>query len=182
MNHRRAHDPRVVRSQERLRAALLSLTLERGWDDVSVQDVCARAGVGRSTFYVHFADREDLLLAAFRSDHIVPRRTLLREPFAFVQPLVAHVDEHRSLYRALVGTSCEPRVNERFRHVVAELVEAELSARARPSLQRTAATRYLAGAVCETLTFWLGQRERPAAREIERLLTQFSLPVVERLQ
>lgn len=177
-----ARDPRVMRSQARLRDALLALTLERGWDEVSVQQVCERAGVGRSTFYVHFADREDLLLGAFRSDHIVPRRLAPREPLAFVQPLVAHVDQHRALYGRLVGSSCEPAVHRRFTQVVADMVEADLAACTAASLPRTAATRYLTGAFCETLTFWLAQRTGPTAIEIERMLKQFSTPVFERLQ
>src|SRR6185437_2006254 len=58
-------DRRVERTQRALREALIRLVLERGWDDVSVQDVCARANVGRSTFYLHFADKEELLVSGF---------------------------------------------------------------------------------------------------------------------
>src|SRR5262249_477652 len=51
-------DRRVVRTRQTLRAALIALLYERGWDAISVQDICGRAGVGRSTFYTHFADKE----------------------------------------------------------------------------------------------------------------------------
>ena len=54
-------DPRAVKTRLALRAALVSLIIERGWDAVAIRDVCQRAGVGRSTFYTHFADREELL-------------------------------------------------------------------------------------------------------------------------
>jgi AcrR family transcriptional regulator len=182
MSDRTSHrDPRLVRTHERLREALLSLTLEYGWDGVSVQQVCERAGVGRSTFYVHFADREDLLLATFRSDHIVSHRTTAREPLAFVQPLVEHVGEHRGLYGMLVGTSCERAVTRRFGEVVSDMIEGDLSTHAAASSRRTAAVRYLTGAFCETLTFWLEQQSGPSAAELEGMLKQFSMPVFERL-
>lgn len=182
MTYRTSHrDPRLVRTQERLRDALLALTLEHGWDGVSIKQVCERAGVGRSTFYVHFADREDLLLAAFRKDHIAPPGAMARDPLAFVQPLVEHVGAHRALYGVLVGTSCERAVNRRFTEVVAEMIEAALKTYAAASSQRTAALRYLTGAFCETLTYWLEQRNGPSAAELEGMLRQFSKPVFERL-
>ena len=58
-------DRRVRRTRRALRDALLELTLERGWDEVNVLDVCERADVARSTFYTHFADKEELLLSGF---------------------------------------------------------------------------------------------------------------------
>lgn len=64
---RKAVDQRVRRTQSALRAALLELIGERGWDEVTVQAVCDRARVGRSTFYAHYADKEELLLSGFDS-------------------------------------------------------------------------------------------------------------------
>lgn len=175
-------DPRVARSQDLLRDALLSLTLERGWDGVSVQQICRRAGVGRSTFYVHFADREDLLLGAFQPEHIARRLPHRNAPLAFVRPLVEHVGQHRPLYNVLVGTSCERAVRRRFLQVLSDMVEADLASRAAASVQRTTAVRFLTGAYFETLTFWLGGPNPAPASEIERMLRQFSAPVIERLR
>jgi len=174
-------DPRTARSHARLRDALLELTLEHGWDGVSVQQVCARAGVGRSTFYSHFADREELLLAAFRREHIVPRRARRSEPLAFVGPLIEHVADQRALYNALRGSSCEAAVNLRFSEVVAELLDADLAAYTTSGVPRTAAVRYLTGAFCETLTYWLKQRDAGSGDEVERILKQFSRPVFDRV-
>lgn len=65
----RTPDRRVQRTRRQLREALITLILERGWDAVSVRDVCEKADVGRSTFYVHFADKENLLLSGFDDLH-----------------------------------------------------------------------------------------------------------------
>jgi AcrR family transcriptional regulator len=37
--------------------------LEKPIDEVTVQEVLDRASVGRSTFYLHFRDKNDLLLS-----------------------------------------------------------------------------------------------------------------------
>jgi AcrR family transcriptional regulator len=42
-----------------------SLILEKGYEHVTVQDICDRADVGRPTFYEHLRDKEELLLSGF---------------------------------------------------------------------------------------------------------------------
>ena len=58
-------DRRVERTRQSLQTALSELILEKGYEKVTVQDVIDRANVGRSTFYAHFEDKEQLLLSGF---------------------------------------------------------------------------------------------------------------------
>ena len=58
-----SENERIRRTHERLGMALLELILERPIDKVTVQQVLDRAKVGRSTFYLHFRDKNDLLLS-----------------------------------------------------------------------------------------------------------------------
>ena len=55
-------DRRVRKTRKALRDALVELTLEKGYAAVTVGDIADRADVGRTTFYAHFTDKEDLLL------------------------------------------------------------------------------------------------------------------------
>lgn len=57
-------DRRVRRTTGALHRALFELISERGYDRISVQDIIDRADVGRSTFYSHFRDKDDLLLSS----------------------------------------------------------------------------------------------------------------------
>lgn len=63
-NESQKADRRVQKTQQSLRNALIALILEKHYDTISVQDIIERANVGRSTFYLHFRDKEDL----FRGD------------------------------------------------------------------------------------------------------------------
>lgn len=55
----------VAKSQRgRLLAAMTEAIAERGYTATPVADVIMRAGVSRKTFYVHFHDRRDCLIAA----------------------------------------------------------------------------------------------------------------------
>jgi AcrR family transcriptional regulator len=59
---RKRIDRRINRTKRLLRAALLELILEKGFDMVTVEDITDRADLGRATFYLHYKDKEDLLL------------------------------------------------------------------------------------------------------------------------
>ncbi|WP_291378775.1 helix-turn-helix domain-containing protein, partial [Demequina sp.] len=57
-------DVRVERTRRRLQEALFSLARERGLENVAVSDIAERAGVNRSTFYQHYADKDTVLADA----------------------------------------------------------------------------------------------------------------------
>src|SRR5262245_48859402 len=55
------HDRRTRKTRQQLRSALLALLKEKHYEEISVQDIIERADVARSTFYMHYADKDDLL-------------------------------------------------------------------------------------------------------------------------
>ena len=54
-------DRRISKSKRALREALIALLEERGFDAITVNDLCERADLTRGTFYNHFSDKENLL-------------------------------------------------------------------------------------------------------------------------
>jgi len=63
-------DPRVLRTRHLLENAFESLIGEKGFQAITVQDIAARAGVNRATFYAHFDDKYDLLDHGIRQGFI----------------------------------------------------------------------------------------------------------------
>lgn len=53
---------RARRSRDDLAWALVALMHDRAYDDITVQDICERANVGRSTFYAHFQDKDEMFV------------------------------------------------------------------------------------------------------------------------
>ena len=60
---RKRMDARVRRTRDALGDALVALMQEKPFDTITVQDVLDRAKVGRSTFYAHYSDKDDLLMS-----------------------------------------------------------------------------------------------------------------------
>ena len=60
-------DRRITRSKKALRGALISLIEEKGFESLTVGDLCARADLNRGTFYNHYQDKDELL-ASFENE------------------------------------------------------------------------------------------------------------------
>ncbi len=178
----RKPDVRSQRSRQRVFQALVALILERGWDKVSVRDVCARAGVGRSTFYLHFADKEEALIGGLDlvRDAMKGRgRGTPERPFGFVRELIDHADGSRRMFRAVIGKRTGLAVQRRFREVVRELVLEELPAHGVPAARREETARFLAGALVELLTWWIDQRGPRSASDVEAIFAALARPVLD---
>jgi AcrR family transcriptional regulator len=90
---------RVRRARERLLEAVLVAAGERGYEQISVQDVIEQAGASRATFYKHFDDKEDCFAQAYH-------------------------DAAHWLFRRLTGSARrEPTWREGLRAGMAELLE-----------------------------------------------------------
>ena len=127
-------DRRITKSKRALRAALIGLMEERGLDAVSVNDRCARADLNRGTFYNHFRDKEDLLVAledevmadldrfqAQMQDLTV--RELMgyrvrKQPLPFLVELFDYLREQGDFLHAVLGPGGDVRFGPRLRDAV----------------------------------------------------------------
>lgn len=159
----------------------MALILERPIDEVTVQDVLDRASVGRSTFYLHFRDKDDLLLSQLEMflETMSTALSLSKEASHRVVPvaeLFAHIGNQNKLFRALADSG---RLNDFFdlaQGYFARGIEQRLKESKRlPSLrlsklpQRELAARSsaLAGSLLSLLRWWLdrGAKESPRAMD-----------------
>jgi AcrR family transcriptional regulator len=188
-------DRRVQRTHKLLREALLELILESGYEALSVQDIIDRANVGRATFYAHFDNKEDLLVSGFEA-----LRASLRERqvgalssaddvdvrmFAFSYDMLAHVDEHRHLFRAMTGKRSGVAVQNVLRKLVIDLVRDDLRAMLARSAADSAVTdpavtdaavEFIVGGLFGMLKWWLGGKARVSVQEVNASFRRFAIP------
>jgi AcrR family transcriptional regulator len=173
---RRRPDLRVRRTCERLGSALVALIQEKPINDVTVQDVLDRASVGRSTFYLHYRDKDDLLLSQLEMflEMMSTALSVRKEKSNRVAPVTemfAHIGNENKIYRMLAESG---HLHEFFdlaegyfsRGIQQRLLE---SGRVKNVPQRELAARAaaLAGSLLSLLRWWLdrGEKETPAAMD-----------------
>lgn len=54
-------DLRVIKTKNLIKGAFIELVEEKGYNHVSVKDICNKALINRNTFYLHYYDKVDLL-------------------------------------------------------------------------------------------------------------------------
>ena len=185
----RSTDRRVQRTRRALRDALLSLLPERGWDDVSVQDICERADVGRSTFYGHFRDKDDLLLSGFEIlhaelDQAMAKAGTEREPNVsdIAQALFRHAEANRRVFRAMWGARSGEIVLRTARKFlkgrIREEVGTMLPGTGNPAVFE-AVVEFKANALLSLLSWWLDVESTLSAEELHKLFVTLTRPGVE---
>lgn len=166
-------DRRVLKTRLALRQAFLELLPEKGWDELSVQDICDRANVGRSTFYIHFQNKEELLSKGLNDLREGLQHYASSMPgsesmaFPFVRGLIEHMFEQKRIFRSIVGRRSGHVVQMRFRELMLQLVGDSLEKTVPAGWERDAATHYIAGALFELLS-WSVDDDTRTAEEIER--------------
>src|SRR6266550_3459672 len=124
-------DRRVARSRRALKEGLTDLILERGYEAVTVQDVIDRADVGRSTFYAHFLDKDDLLMAILADLEMpAPDHTAWTpdDPaFGWTLELFRHFGSGRRLFKAVAGSQSGALARRETTRRLEDLAGAELS-------------------------------------------------------
>lgn len=181
----RRPDRRVRRTQEALREALVSLTLEQGYEATTVQDIVDRADVGRSTFYAHFTDKDELLLRGLEHLHDTldaPDGTHYPSLFASSRALYAHAGEERRLYRAIFGRlgggPLPARIEgELFARVCAEFGRLAPGA---DEATRTMAARVTVSGFLGLLRGWLDEDDAASSDAVSDAFLALVLPGVAR--
>ena len=60
-------DRRVRRTQKALGDALITLALEKEYDEITIQEITDRADIGYRTFFRHYSDKDELLMDVLSS-------------------------------------------------------------------------------------------------------------------
>ncbi|UPU87200.1 TetR/AcrR family transcriptional regulator [Demequina sp. TMPB413] len=167
-------DARIVRTRRRLQEALLSLARERGLEHVAISDITERAGVNRSTFYQHYADKDTVLADAL--DRIAGEAGArleipLLQASGPPEPLVAflaHIDEYADVYRSVFSGTGSGVVLARLRARVRDALDVALLAAQRVAPMVAPAdvvAAGVAGSIVGVIGAWLEIEDRPGPRE-----------------
>ena len=177
-------DRRRVRTRRSLEDALMSLVLQKNYEKISVQDIAGQANVGRATFYLHYRNKDDLLLKSLKTmfddlvEHIgpVPKRAT-PDDAAPVKLLIEHVAQNRDRYRFLVTSAGNANMMRRVRNYVAAHFERRLKLIAPKPVQLplNIASAYLAGALISLLVWWIEQEKPHTPAEIEGIFRRMAL-------
>ena len=181
-----ATDRRIERTRQALLGAFIALIFEgRRYDRIRIADVIARAGVGRSTFYEHYPNKEALLAETIRLPFAPLAAAVDADaPAAALAGALTHFRQNRVHGRAVFAGATGRRVAR----ILADMIEERLRARARargvvaPAPIRTGAITLAEGQLA-AIAAWLGEgaaNVEPLAATLHRIAQAVAAELCDR--
>lgn len=184
-------DRRISKSKRALREALIALLEERGFDAITVNDLCERADLTRGTFYNHFSDKENLL--AVLEDEVMADIGALQgrmhditladmlayrvagRPLPLLVELFDYLREQSAFLHAVLGPGGDARFAPRLREAICEnLVQNILHEKYRdnptPFVEYYVA--FYAAAYLGIITCWIERGTPESSEDMARIATR----------
>jgi AcrR family transcriptional regulator len=155
-------DRRTQKTKKYLAEALKELILEKGYEEITIQDIIDRANVGRSTFYSHYESKEQLLVGNINFQQALIE-TPINDPENYpmgvnLAYLFNHTKEHLHLTKAMSGSKSIDILGNHFTDICAVQIYTYLKqqpqGRANPQMTRYKAEA-AAGGIVRMLLSWL---------------------------
>jgi len=167
-DHERKIDRRILRTRKLLWEALIALIQEKDYSEITIQDIADRANVNRVTFYLHYRDKQDLLVKSVEvifAELAAKTTPLTGEAFRLDVPpegmtlVYRYIAENARFYRIILGENGIPFVVDRFRKYLASLTIQRFRMVAAPGSQARVSlevvSEYAAGSIVGLITWWL---------------------------
>lgn len=190
MRGKNRKDRRIQKTQNSLRGALVSLISEKSYDSIAVKEILDRANVGRSTFYMHFRDKDDLLLSGIH-DMLEPFPASTQNPgkdqdriLWFSLPVFEHHYRHAHAWGDRIGARGRAILHERLRKVLADVItdamRERIRVRRKPARPMPAdlLAAYIASTFVVVLNWWLDKKMFLPPKEINDLFRRLVLPTL----
>lgn len=178
-------DRRITRSKKALRGALITLMEEKGFDSITVNDLCSAADLNRGTFYNHFRDKEHLLesfedevmrdLVAIQAQmesidikEVVAAR-FTKRPLPFLVDLFDYLSKQGAFLHAVLGPGGDIRFGPRLRDsVCAHLIQSVLHEQYRndPTAFVDYYLAFYASAYLGVITHWIETGMKESSEEM----------------
>jgi AcrR family transcriptional regulator len=152
--------------------------LDKGYGSTTVSDITERADVGRSTFYAHYADKEDLLQQSLQGLRHYLNDASLATPerdgpshvaLSFSLPMFEHSFEQRRLFRAVLSKPQDAPVQHHLQVMLVDLVAERLGPPEQAaSPDRMLQSRFIVGAFLGVLFDWLSDPEPATPQSMDR--------------
>ncbi|PSL42696.1 TetR family transcriptional regulator [Chitinophaga niastensis] len=155
-------DRRIQKTKKALTEALIDLILEKSYEKVTIQDIIDKANVGRSTFYIHYESKEQLLLDGHNNLNVKLFFDELDDAkgseISF-DNLFVHIAENQQLAKAMLGKKGGNMMTEFFKNNVALKIKKKFGRQFDKSKKEQKLLTFLAdaagAAVISFLVSWL---------------------------
>lgn len=181
-------DRRIQRTRALLHRSLMDLLGENGYDSISIQAITDHANLARATFYLHYTDKDELLIECMEElvDQFIQRISMipveswaLRDGAPLVQ-VFEYAEEQAQLYRIIMSSKVGMDVSRRLHTLIASNTKRVLESQiiekgVVPLLDLDFICNYFAGSLLSLVFWWLENDMPYSAETLANMVRQISL-------
>ena len=175
------NDRRSQRTRQALGDALIELMMERGYDSISIRDIIKRADAGRSTFYAHYANKEELFvsqldrLIELLSRHIPQEHSPENQYFPSLG-LFQHIKQQWKLYKILSWGSGVDVLTKHLQKSMTENIEQRLLADGQTyEVPIPVIANFLSGSFLSLVKWWLDNKMIYSPEQMDEMFQKLAL-------
>jgi AcrR family transcriptional regulator len=182
-------DRRVQRTRQLLQEALFALILEKGYEVITVQDLIDHANVGRSTFYSHFLDKDDLFQSGFEVLRQQLEQRLIAQPvgeqslWTISLVLFQHAQHYHRVYKASVGKQAGELMHTHLHQLLAPLMrepmQLQLVGKKAALVPPEVLAHHVVSSLLALLTWWLDHDLPYSAEQVNEMYRQLTQPAID---
>ena len=181
----RKDDRRIQKTRKALRDALHSLVLDRGYDDLSVQDITDKANLGRATFYLHYREKDELLEDLLRefSQNFTQRHgsKISFSDRKVVQSMFEYAEDYYDFYRIMTigkgGVIGMRKMQTIIRETCAQYLDTlEAASCGTFTVPRAFLDNFVASSLMSTIFLWLEQEMPYSPAEMADMFLKLASP------
>lgn len=174
-------DRRVLRTRRLLKQALIDLSSEKTFEDITIRDITDLADIGYATFFRHYDGKDELMLEIFTG--IIEELESLPDKHAeryFEQEgylLFKHVSDNSDLYRSILDSLTFSRqLREHIKKIVQRHLDKHAHQVASPVIPLEVAAQHMVSSLLGLIDWWLSQDQPYSIDDMaliyERLIIQ----------
>ncbi|MDA8098666.1 MAG: TetR/AcrR family transcriptional regulator [Nitrospiraceae bacterium] len=185
-------DRRIGRTRKLMQEALMSLITEKGYEAITVQDILDRADVGRSTFYAHYRDKDELLFSGF--EHL---RGLFEQQqrslgaaqqgehgadFNMILELFRHTGQNHKLYKAIAGKQSGEMILKYLHRYLYDMMivpHKALVKSKKTAVPIEVATHWIVSSLLSLMIWWLENNMPFPPERMDEMFRQLTMPGME---
>ncbi|WP_242874747.1 MULTISPECIES: TetR/AcrR family transcriptional regulator [Clostridium] len=186
------NDLRVIRTYKSLTEAFLQLMSEKHFENITINELCERAMIRRTTFYKHFADKYEFFGFFVRRlqtdfDAINPASTDYSDPYSFyisiTRDVLSFLNHHEKFVHMVLSSNLLPTLL----NILSEQIISDITEKIKISIKKGIAVSaspeivasFFTGAIIHTIGCWLMQKNRISEeeliKEVEKILHRLTI-------
>jgi AcrR family transcriptional regulator len=178
---------------------------EKGYDEVTVEEITSRADIGRTTFYLHYRAKQDLLLEQFGElvDELVSQlsqtpfsawlqsgeiKALEEHPTRPISIIFQHAADNAEMYRIVLRGEGVDQASERLRVIMTNALDSFFQNKMESEdeqmklqIPKEIFVNYFSGGLLNVIKWWLEADMPYEPEEMEGMIFQLLIPGTSQL-